>query len=488
MKPLVSLVIPPSPFLLDERVFVSLGILKVAASLESLGYGVEVIDLSGVANFEEAAAECLSPRSVAVGITATTPQMPAVARIVARLREVGAPKIIIGGPHPTLVNAAARKGNPRALVGMAQLRAMADVIVAGDGEDAIEAALYAEPGTIIDADDPKSAMFLTSKRLNETPWPARHLVDLESYHYTIDGERACSAIWQLGCPMACVFCGGRFSPMLRRIRMRSTANVLAEMESLATDYGYSAVMAYDDELNVNRSMVELMHGIAALGRRLGIKWKLRGFIKAELFTAEQADAMREAGFRWILVGFESGSERILANIQKQATVEDNDRCMAIARAAGLKVKALMSLGHAGETEETIRDTQEWLLRVKPDDFDATVITTYPGAPYHDEAVETAPGVWTYTAKKSGDRLHAEAVDFTADAAYYKGRSGEYVSHVWTDALSPADLVRLRDGLEAKVRAELGIPFNASAASISYEHSMGQGLVRTSAPRSEAVAL
>ena len=36
----VGLIIPPSPFLLDERVFVSLGILRVAASLEAQGVDV----------------------------------------------------------------------------------------------------------------------------------------------------------------------------------------------------------------------------------------------------------------------------------------------------------------------------------------------------------------------------------------------------------------------------------------------------------------
>ena len=50
----VGLVIPPSPFLLDERVFVSLGILRVAASLEKQGVEVGVLDLSGVDNYLDA--------------------------------------------------------------------------------------------------------------------------------------------------------------------------------------------------------------------------------------------------------------------------------------------------------------------------------------------------------------------------------------------------------------------------------------------------
>jgi anaerobic magnesium-protoporphyrin IX monomethyl ester cyclase len=38
----VSLITPPSGFLLDERVFPTLGILKVAAALESAGIDVDV--------------------------------------------------------------------------------------------------------------------------------------------------------------------------------------------------------------------------------------------------------------------------------------------------------------------------------------------------------------------------------------------------------------------------------------------------------------
>ena len=47
----VCLITPPSAFLLDERVFVSLGILKVAASLEARNYRVNFLDLSGVENY-----------------------------------------------------------------------------------------------------------------------------------------------------------------------------------------------------------------------------------------------------------------------------------------------------------------------------------------------------------------------------------------------------------------------------------------------------
>ncbi|MFA5319398.1 MAG: cobalamin-dependent protein, partial [Candidatus Paceibacterota bacterium] len=131
----------PSAFLSDQRVFVSLGALKVAAAMEEKGLRVEVLDLSGTVNYEEVLCEYLrETKPVTVGITATTPQMPAVAKIVAIIRhEQPTVRIILGGAHVTLINASARreKSPGRATVALRQLKDLVDVLVAGDGEKAI---------------------------------------------------------------------------------------------------------------------------------------------------------------------------------------------------------------------------------------------------------------------------------------------------------------------------------------------------------------
>lgn len=357
-----------------------------------------------------------------------------------------------------------------------QLRETFDVLVAGDGEMAVFPALGETPPALIDADDPKSPLFLSNARLAELPFPARHLVDVDSYQYSVDGVRALSLIAQLGCPFACGFCGGRESPMLRRIRTRAAENVVAEVVHLHQTYGVNGFMLYDDELNVNPKMIEMMRLLRRAQDELEVEFRLRGFLKSQLFTDEQAEAMHQAGFRWVLVGFESGSPRILENINKRATRDENTRCVEIARRHGLKVKALMSIGHPGESEETIMQTRDWLLEVRPEDFDVTIITTYPGSPYYDHAVpDERPGVWTYTYPPTGDRLHGIEVDYTVVADYYKGNpEGGYTSFVYTDQLSPGGLVRLRDAVERDVRQRLDIPFNPARPAAHYEHSMGQG--------------
>lgn len=403
----VCLVIPPSVFLLDERVFVSLGILRVAAVLERAGYYVEMLDLSGIENYLQAVDDHAGlSRAAVFGLTATTPQLPAARAIIERL-------------------------------------------------------------------------------------PARHLVDMDSYRYEIEGRRAVSLIAQLGCPFGCGFCGGRNTATLRQIRRRSVRSIAAEVEQLYRTYGYTAFMFYDDELNVSPSMVELMDGLSHLQERLGVDFRLRGFIKSELFTDQQADAMYRAGFRWLLVGFEAAHERILANINKRATRDDNTRCMEVATRHGLKVKALMSIGHPGETHDSAAVVQRWLCEVRPADFDCTIITTYPGTPYYDEAVphEEIASVYTYTTPRTADRLHAYDVDFSQVAEYYKGNpDGGYNAYVFTDYLSSGEIVAARDWIERSVRATLRIAFNPSRVAARYEHSMGMPgplpphVLRVSSPR------
>lgn len=460
----ITLITPPSPFLLDERVFMSLGILKIGAVLEQAGWGVEHLDLTGVANYAEVAREYAGASIFA--ITATTPQLPAAIKI----RNELAGKVILGGPHATLMNAAARQGSERAIAGMRSLLDTFDCVVAGDGERAIFRAVQ-EYG-LIDADDPKSQLWQTSEDFTNAPWPARHLVDLDSYHYTIEGKRAIHLISQLGCPMPCAFCAGRNSPMLRRMRVRPPENVVAEILHLHTQYGYVGFNFFDDEVNINKLMPELMRSLRRESDARGIQWRLRGFVKAELFTDEQASVMYDAGFRWILIGFESGSDRILTNINKKATQQDNTDALNIAHKHGLKVKALMSVGHPGESEQTIRDTYDWLLETKPDDLDVTVITPYPGSPYWDEAVAMPDGAWRYAAHKTGDYLYMEDVDFTREPAHYKGIPGSYVSHVWTDALTREQLCTLRDWCEFESKKQLKIDMPLAVAAIMYDHSTG----------------
>lgn len=474
MKQLICLIVPPSGFLADERVFPSLGIAKVAAMIRQ-EYNIDFLDLSGIKNYEDTIIYYLnSNRPNYIGITCTTPQFPYVKHLVNIMRSMCDTRIILGGPHVTGIVASYRQNKNGRIDGHYQaLLDVCNVAVAGDGELSIFRALQDGAPQVIDGDNLESQFFLQRGTLEGYPFPARSLFDLHSYRYAIDGIPSTSLINQLGCPYACTFCGLRNSPSFRTIRTRSSEHVIAEMEQIYHTYGIRGFFFLDDEANISPNFLNHLKNIIRLQERLGIEFRFRAFIKSNLFTNEQAHMMYEAGFRNILVGFESGSKRILENIQKKATVEQNTRCVEIARRHNLKTKFLMSIGHAGESPETIRETEEWLLRMHPDDLDCTIISVYPATPYYIlSTFSEKHQAWAYQAP-NGDMLYADDIDFSSDESYYKGIPGTYTSHVFTETLSREDVVLLRDELEKTIRTKMNIPFYAVSPSIQYESSMGQ---------------
>src|SRR5687767_1825731 len=221
---------PPSPFLLDDRVFPTLGILQVATVLIDAGHDVHVEDLGGVAAFADQARKVADQGWDVFGVTATTPQFRMAIEILQAIREVAPDKrVILGGPHATV---------------MPESCGMFDCVVMGDGEEAILSAL--------DAHAPKLLDYASNTTKGELKWhwPARHLIDLDSYKYSLMGIKGTSMMLSQGCPYNCSFCCGRLIPYYRRARARNVDDVVREMESLQATYGIQSVMAFDDEVNI----------------------------------------------------------------------------------------------------------------------------------------------------------------------------------------------------------------------------------------------
>lgn len=442
----ITLINPPSPFLLDDRVFPPLGLLQVGAALEAAGEDVRLIDLAGSPDWEyELAAE--KPADL-YAITATTPQFPAAVQIARILREVApASRLVIGGPHATVM--------PESCVAF-------DTVVMGDGEEAAISAIRRDAPRLLDHTNVEGGPLRWHR-------PMRQLLDMDSYRYSLDGLPATSMMLSQGCPYNCSFCCGRLTPYYRRVRVRPLDDVLSEIGELVESYAARGLMLFDDEVNLVDSAL-----LAFCGAVKPFGLKLRAFVKANLFTDAQAEAMAAAGFVEVCTGVESGDDGILKTIEKKTTRAINTRFVALANKHGIRAKAFCSLGHPGETWESARETESWLLEARPDDFDVTLITIYPGTPIWAGKVLDGEGDYSYTAK-TGASLHFSAIDYSVEFAYYKGRPREYVSHVWTETLSREDLVALRDGIEERVRASLGIAYPKAFSGDQYEHSMGQGL-------------
>ncbi len=495
----VCLIIPPSSFLADERVFPFLGILKVAAQLRDNGNEVDVIDCSGYGNPDEIVKKYIDehPSVKTFGLTATTPQIVSCGKILQQIRDSSHDsKVILGGTHATLTHAGylqeLKTGTERgrATVALSQLNELFDTIVAGDGEMSIFYAIDNENNQkLIDAGNLSSPLFIKRGELDQYTPAARELIDHESYKYYIDGKRAASLIAQLGCPFECGFCGGRDSQFLRMIRTRTIPNIIDEMGQIIDssknwEEPIRAIMFYDDELNVSPQNLEnLCKALIDYQAESGLELRFRGFVKAELFTQEQANLMYKAGFREVLSGVESGSDLMLKAMRKHTSRDINSRCVKYAHNAGLNFKALMSLGHPGESYETIQESIDWVkdnLRVG-DQVDWTVITVFFGTPYSDRATYIKEDdVWVYETKVLDDKtkttkilkLYSKRTDQFLDAQFYKGIPDGYKAYVWTDFITQDELVTQRGRAENETRAHLNLPHIQSVTEMQYEHTMG----------------
>jgi len=429
----VTLVIPPVPYMISDKVFPPLGILYVASFLRSAKQEVQVLDLTGQKDWKDilvsACGSCHSHPDV-IALTCTTPDFPQALQMLSIIKDANpAIRVAIGGPHPTVAPT---------------LCTMFDTVVGGDGWD--EGWLNYKG-------------IYTSKMLDDfdsAPFPARDLIDMKSYHYKIAGREATSVMSQLGCPYGCVFCCGRDLKEYRKMRLRSVPNIMQELDSLHEEYGYNAFMFFDDEVNIiNEHILSLCRSI----KDRGYRW--RGFIKANLFTEQQAQVMAEAGCYELCTGVESGSLRILQVIQKATTPEINKKFVELCRKYGIRSKCFTIVGLPSATLEDEMMTKQWLIDAAPDEFDVTVNTPYPGAPEFDHR----------------EKFDLEfSIDYSKDVAMYKGIPGNLKSFVRTSALSFEDLSRLRDEIDRDARKALNRPPPAMRfGEGDYDHSMGQGL-------------
>ncbi|GAH69502.1 unnamed protein product [marine sediment metagenome] len=99
---------------------------------------------------------------------------------------------------------------------------------------------------------------------------------------------------------------------------------------------------------------------------------------------EILEAMRDAGCVQIVYGLESGNQRILDNLCKGTTVDQNFEAIRLTMEAGIKAKAAVIVGSPGETWETVQDTVNMIEAIMPDEAILCIFTPYPGSAVWDD--------------------------------------------------------------------------------------------------------
>ncbi len=182
-----------------------------------------------------------------------------------------------------------------------------------------------------------------------------------------------------GCIYNCNFCQPAERTLFGgKVRRRSVENVMAELEQLRHKYAFRSLLIHDDCLTEDRQWVE----------DFCRAYRQRGFMQP-FFCQSRADLvcrheeiismMAEVGLKGLLIGFESGSQRMLNFLRKGTTVEQNLQAARICKKLGVRIWANYMMGLPTETEEEVKATIRMIKEIDPDYHSPAFYTPLPGS-------------------------------------------------------------------------------------------------------------
>ena len=376
--------------------YAPLGILYLSSHLRSKGFAVDLYD-STFGSREELFRILNDGPPAVLGIYANLLTRGTVIEIIAEARLAGW-RVIVGGPEP-------------ANYADEYLAAGADVIVAGEGEVAVEQLMASNfdpsawaqiPGIIFRGADGKPVRTAATRliaNLDAQPWPDRERIDIPRYmqawrqHH---GTASISVITARGCPYHCNWCS--HSVYGHTHRRRSPGAVADEVEWLLGRYDPDMLWIADDVFTIHPGWL-FQYAAELKGR--GIRIPFECITRADRVNERVAATLQELGCARVWIGSESGSQRILDAMQRGVSVEQVRRAVALCKENGIQTGMFLMWGYDGEDISDIEATIGHVRECRPDIFLTTVSYPIRGTPYFDKVASRLVKIQPW--EKSTDR-------------------------------------------------------------------------------------
>lgn len=361
-----------------------LGLAYIAAALSKAGY--HPVTRSVAAGDTEIEEYVRDSDPVCVGISLrniddtriedTAFYLPAVSRVVERVRSATAAPIVLGGSGYSLfpaellratgadygIHGEGEKAFPRllgALAGDRPLHSIGGLVRRVDGQVTVNPGMECSIEDIpVPSYDPNLARFFVR-------------------HSSMLGVQT-----QRGCGLRCSYCT---YPLIegKRFRRRPAERVCDDMEAaLRSGAGY--VFVVDSVFNSSEDHVAAICE-EILRRGVIVQWGC--FLRPRGIEQSLMDLMARAGLRHVEFGTDSLCDSVLERMGKDFSVDDVVRTSACARNARVHVAHFLIMGGPGETERTLDLTFANSERIGDALFFPFVGTRlYPGTPLHRHAL------------------------------------------------------------------------------------------------------
>ena len=363
--------------------WISHGLAILSACAREAGHEVNLIDLRALKNWDHLAHVVAERAPDVAAVTMMSVDYNPAMRSLKVIREVD-PKIVtmVGGAHPTIM--------PQELLDSPLI----DYIFTGEAEETFPDALNKLergkplprliPGTHPDLDAipyADHALFLEEWRrqgYEPTSPEAPFVSELPPPFVTLIAGR--------GCMYNCSYCQPAERQIFgRKVRRRSVQNVLGELAQLQEQYAFRSFMFHDDCLTEDRDwVIAFCEAYMAAGFKQPFFCQSRADIIVK--NEDMVALMAKAGLRGYLIGFESGSDRVLRFIHKGTKRWQNIEAAKICRKYGISIWANYMLGLPTETKEEVLETISMLKEIDPDYYSPAFYTPHPGSDLYEYCV------------------------------------------------------------------------------------------------------
>lgn len=347
----------------NESSWLNFGLCYLGSYLKKHGHEVNLIDLRQLKGWSEYKNELLKRKPEFVGVHMNTMSRDFALKSCQIAKELGM-TTIVGGPHPTI-----------ALEDISEFNYI-DHIILGEGEISLDELVSKKTSDRVILDK-------HIENLDEIPFPDRELFDFQNITkhtgYFPMVPPIADILCSRGCPYNCAFCQPCERKIFgKKVRWRSVGNVVEEIDELIQKYKIKTFMFSDDTFAVRKDWVlQLCEEL----KKRKIYWVAQA--RSNTLTEELAKAMKEAGCIALLIGFESGSQRVLNFLRKGITIEESMRAAEICRKYGIIILANFMLGLPTETNEEVMDTVELIRKIKPEIHNPAFYTPFPGTDLGD---------------------------------------------------------------------------------------------------------
>jgi radical SAM superfamily enzyme YgiQ (UPF0313 family) len=364
-----------------EETIPGLGMLMLAAVAREHGYSVHLDDAKAQGTpVEDVAQRIAVLRPDYLGLSATTISVTNAGRIAERVKAlVPGVVTILGGAHVSAIPERTLGAFPSidfGIVGEGEI-SLIDLLARLENglpfED-VAGLAYRRDGRV--RANPRAPYIDDLDALPPPAWdllpdfPHRFRPALFSYPRT----PVATLITSRGCPFSCTFCDRSTSG--RKGRMHGVEGVLRLCRMLV-DRGARHINFLDDLFTVRKQrVVDLCH--AFLDHGFTFSWSCNSH--PNLLDADTMQLMRRAGCWQIAYGIESGSQRVLDVVKREVRIPRMRETLRMTRAAGIRAKGFVMLGHPTEGLDSLAETAAFLRTVELDLCQITKFTPYPGTP------------------------------------------------------------------------------------------------------------